>query len=485
MESTVKAGGVTDSNQDWTEKYRPQTLSQVVGNKEATQKLKSWASKWIAGKPSDKAVILAGKPGIGKTTSAIALAEEMGWEVLEMNASDHRNRDAIKGFVGRSAVDDTFSESGDFVPYKEGKRTLLILDEADNIFGKEDVGGIDEIAKTIEKTEQPIVLIANDYYELARNSQTLKKLCKKIDFEPVQKGKIVSLLRQICENEGLEFEMGALRSIAERAEGDVRSAIRDLESLALGMKGPLTRKEVGALGSRNRKAEIFPTLKKILQNQDPLEAKESVKDLDEEPSNLIVWIDENLPREYDDSQELMNGYIWLARADIYLGRVRRRQWYGAWAYAIDAMTAGVCSAKNHPHRGWTKYAFPTWIRKMSSSKRERNLKGRISRKIAPKVHSTTAKVNSGSLPFLKVLFKREEGIREKLVDECGLTRAEAAHLLGSPPDSKVVRTLFWERQKEEEEQEKEVKEEKEEKKKKEDDEEEKEEDEQQRSLLEF
>ncbi len=471
------------TSEDWTERYRPEKLSQVIGNDDATRKLKSWASAWVDGKPTQKAVVLAGKPGIGKTTSALALANEMGWEVLEMNASDHRNREAIKNFVGRSAVDDTFSVSGDFVPYKEGKRTLLILDEADNIFGREDKGGIDEIVKTIRRTEQPIILIANDYYDLTRRSQTLKNLCKKIDFEPVKKSTIVALLKKICKNEWIEYEIRALRAIAERAEGDVRSAIRDLESLSLGLRGALTLKEVDALGSRKKEAEIFPTLKVILQNKNPIKAKESINDLDEEPSNLIVWIDENLPREYEDPEELSEGYFWLSRADVYLGRVRRRQWYRAWVYANEAMTAGVCSSKKRGHGGWTKYAFPSWIRKMSDSKRERNIKNSISSKIAPKIHSTSGKVNSRFLPYLKPLSKRDLDIKKALVEECGLTQGEMAFILNSRKDSKKIKYLFAEKEEKKEETydgEKSVGEDDEKEEEKE-----KEEEEQQRSLLEF
>jgi len=486
MDSKSKQRETTDASQDWTEKYRPKTLSDVVGNKEATRQLKSWASEWISGKPTSRAVILAGKPGIGKTTSAIALANDMGWEVLEMNASDHRNRDAIKAFVGRSAVDDTFSESGDFTPYNEGKRTLLVLDEADNIFGKEDKGGIHEITKTIKKTEQPIVMIANDYYDLTRRSNTFKKLCKKIDFQPVKKAKIITLLKEICENEGIGYDIGALRAISQRAEGDVRSAVRDLESLALGRKKGLTIGDVDALGNRKQKAEIFPTLKRILQDKDPHEAKRSIRNLDEKPSDLIVWIDENLPREYDDARELIAGYRWLSRADVYLGRVRRRQWYRAWIYAGDAMTAGVCSVKNRPHRGWTKYAFPTWIRKMSSSKKVRNLKDRVSRRVAPKVHSTSDKVNFGFLPFLKVLFKTDVEMRQNIVDQWTLNRDEVAFLLDVDVNSREIQNLFSRPEDEMEEKKgKEQGDKEKRKKEKKEKEEENEEDEKQRSLLEF
>ncbi len=465
----------SETSEDWTEKYRPKDLSQVVGNRDSRNELKGWASKWVSGKPSKKAVILAGKPGIGKTSSALALAKTMGWEAIEMNASDQRNKDSIKNFVGRSAVDDTFSESGEFTPYKDGKRTLLVIDEADNIFGKEDTGGINEIKSMIRKTEQPVILIANDYYDLTRRSSELKGLCKKIDFEPVDKKDIIRMLKDICKKENIEYRRNVLNSIAKNSEGDVRSAVRDLESIAAG-KDRITHDDLSVLGSRNKEVEIFPTMEKILQNKNPIEAKKSVRYLNEEPADLITWIDENLPREYDDDMELYLGYDWLSRADVYLGRVRSRQNYRLWSYATDLMTAGVCSAKNHKHSGWTKYAFPTWIRKMSQSKGKRSMKKRISEKLAPKIHSTTKKIRSEYFPYFVYFFREEKEFRKRIVDEVELEESEVAYLLNVKKDSTKVKSLFADETEEIEEERREEKKE---------DKEEKADQEQQKSLLEF
>jgi len=472
MES--KSREALQKKKDWTEKYRPRDLSGVVGNREAIRELKSWAGKWVSGKPDKKAVVLAGKPGIGKTSSALALANHMNWQVLEMNASDQRNRESIKKFVGRSAVDDTFSESGEFTPYKDGKRTLLVIDEADNIFGKEDRGGISEITSTIRKTEQPVILIANDYYDLTRRSNELKTLCKKIDFDVVDKKKIKTHLKKICKREGIEYERNVLDRIADYSEGDLRSAVRDLESVAAG-KERIEMDDLTVLGSRNREADIFPTIKKILKNKNILEAKKSVRYLDEEPSDLITWIDENLPREYEDDSELYEGYRWLSRSDVYLGRVRRRQAYQLWRYSTSLMTAGVCSAKNHRHSGWTRYSFPQWIRKMSGSKGKRSMKRKISRKIAPKIHTTTDKFRSQIFHYIVYLMKAEKGFREHAVKAWDLNPREVAYMLGKEEGSEVIRSLF-------EEKEEVAKSEKDEDQK---EEEERQEEKQQRSLLEF
>ena len=81
---------------DWTEKYRPQTLDCVVGNPTAVNSLRAWARSWEKGIPEVRVAVLRGPPGVGKTTSVEALAREMGWSIIEMNASDQRTGKAIE-----------------------------------------------------------------------------------------------------------------------------------------------------------------------------------------------------------------------------------------------------------------------------------------------------------------------------------------------------------------------------------------------------
>ncbi len=434
---------------DWTERYRPESLEGVAGNAKAKNDLRAWAREWDSDTiPKNKAVILAGKPGVGKTTSAIALARDMGWEALEMNASDDRNKDAIRQFIGRSAVDDTFSAGGDFIPYKKGKRTLLILDEADNVFGNEDRGGIVEIKNTVQKTQQPMILIVNDYYGLKNRSKDLSQMLKKIDFKAVSVGDIVGLLKNICDEEGISADYFVLKSIAERAEGDVRSAVRDLQTVAAG-RDKLVMDHLEVLGYRNREAEIFPTIRKILHDGDPLEARQSIRELDEEPRNLITWIEENLPREYRYPKELSGGFDYLSKADIYLGRVIHSNYYRFWAYSNDLMTAGVCSAKTGSHRGFNKYAFPTWIRKMFSSKGRRSIINRLSYKIAVNTHTTSLRAKSDILPYFSVLFSNDEEFRRTMVKEIKINPEEAAYLLDTKVRAKVVNELYREEKEEE------------------------------------
>ena len=82
--------------QKWTEKYRPKSLKQVRGNDKAINTMRKWATAWEQGAPVKKGLILAGKPGTGKTSAAHALAIDYKWGVIESNASDARNAENIK-----------------------------------------------------------------------------------------------------------------------------------------------------------------------------------------------------------------------------------------------------------------------------------------------------------------------------------------------------------------------------------------------------
>src|SRR5881409_2430165 len=140
----------------WAEKYRPKSLRDVVGNPTAVADLERWARSWEKGAPDRRAVILAGPPGTGKTSAALALARDMGWAVVEMNASDRRNAEAVREVALRGAVTQTFSDSADFLTTAAGGRKLVVLDEADNLFGRQDTGGIGAIVDTIRQARQPI-----------------------------------------------------------------------------------------------------------------------------------------------------------------------------------------------------------------------------------------------------------------------------------------------------------------------------------------
>ena len=367
---------------NWAERYRPKTLNEIVGNKNALTALKKWAISWERGRPQKKAVILSGDPGVGKTTAANALAKDMNWTVVELNASDARNYAVVKDVAMRGAVHQTFDTFGNFQTIEKGGRKLIILDEADNLYegrasgraGASDLsdrGGKRAIIETISKTQQPIILIVNDQYGLTKGQgAALKNMCQIIRFYRPEKGEVRDLLRTMAIREKIDVEAKAIDIIAERSEGDVRGAINDLELLAIGRR-TVSAKDTEVIGHRDPKQSIFEAMDKVFKTKSLTLARSAMMNVDETPEDLILWLDENIPREYTDVEDLVNAYDMLSRADIFLGRVYRRQHFRMMAYASDLMSGGVCTAKKDVYRGPSKVQFPMYLIRMSRSKQDR------------------------------------------------------------------------------------------------------------------
>ena len=435
----------------WTEKYRPKSLSEVVGNAKAVAELRKWAEDWEHGHARKKAVILAGAPGTGKTSAAHALAADMKWGVLELNASDSRNYSAIKRVAFSGAVHDTFSDTGEFISARAGGRKLIILDEADQLHestergadGRDlgDRGGKRAIVETVSRTRQPVVLIVNDRYGLTREGgEALKDLCQVIRFDRIRRDVIRAALRRICESEGISWAPEALEELAARAGGDLRAAVNDLQSLTAGTMF-LRMESLNALGSRDERAQIFDTVVDILKGTSVERARAAMRKLDETPEFVLLWLDENVPLEYRHPDDLDRAFGMLSRADVFLGRVSRRQQYSLWGYASDLMSAGVALAKRRKYSEFNRYRFPLWLVKRARLRGGNRVQRELLEKIGAYTHRSGYAARHQMLPLFRQLFDSDHNFAVRFVRELHLEPEHIAYILEVESISPRVRSL--------------------------------------------
>jgi len=438
--------------EDWTEKYRPQHLVEVMGNPKAVGELRKWAEHWEAGAPKKRGVILAGDAGIGKTSAALALARDMGWGVIELNASDVRNAESIRRIATTGALNETFTDEGEFISVKEGGRKLIILDEADNLFERvegssydddvSDRGGKRAIIETVTRTAQPVVLIVNDYYALTRGSGVrLKSLCQTIRFKKVSKPSVRKRLADICKKEGIRISPRALDIVAEHSGGDMRSAVNDLQSLSNGRK-EIREGDTDSLGYRDTARTIWDAVRGVLKSTSARSARESLRDLDETPDFILQWIGENLPLEYRKPEDLVRGYEAISRADVFLGRTRRRQHYRMWAYASDMMSAGVAVAKRERYGGYVKYQFPSWLLRMSRSREDRGTRKSVAGKIGGHCHISKSSAMSEVMPTFQYLFQNDKEFMLSMALKLDMEGAEVGWLLADKADAHRIRHVM-------------------------------------------
>jgi len=415
---------------EWAEKYRPQTLKEIVGNKKAVQDLRTWAEKWLSGIPERRAVILHGPAGVGKTSTAHALARDLGWEVIELNASDQRTAGVIEKVAGSAASMNTLF----------GGKRLIILDEADNLHGTADRGGMRAIAGIIKSTLQPIVLIANEIYGL---TPTIRNLCLEIKFGSVQSRSMVPALKKVCESEGILCSLEAVQQIAEGAGGDLRSAINDLQAAATGRKA-LEVEDISTSG-RDVKENIFKAMQRIFKSTDCKKALEAARGLDESPEDLVHWIDENLPVQYASKdgnlEDIKTGFGYLSRADLYLGRVKKRQNYRMWRYASMLMVCGAAVSKTRPYPGFIKYQPPSLWKRMGQIRSKRDLRDNIASKIGEYSFESMRYSRNNLLELYSRMLKNEESAIE-ITAGLGLELEELIYLSGSTKASKKLQKIY-------------------------------------------
>ncbi|MFH1199892.1 MAG: AAA family ATPase [Candidatus Micrarchaeota archaeon] len=396
----------------WTAKHAPASMSEFAGNPEAVAEARKWAADSARGKPV-KPLLLFGPCGVGKTALAHCLANEMGWQVIESSAGDLRDAESLSRLYGAAC-----ESAGLFA-----QQRLILVDEADAVSDRSEFSALESIVK---QSRQPVMLIANDAWNPKLSG--LRFSCVSVEMRKVNSATIRRVLDSIAAKEGADAFFA--EEISKSAAGDLRSAINDLQA-SVGM--PLTG-GIFELFSREREESTFNAVRKVFKAATYAEASQAGKSFDtQEFSFFVRWLEENVPMEYEDVSEIAQAFSWLSRADIFSGRIMRRQHWGFLKYARALSVCGVALSKRQPYHKFTKYSFPSILKTLGQSKKSRNLMLGAVRKTASKLRVSMEDAR-GMLPQLAQCPGMANGL--------GLSEDEAALVeelyAGAAPKAKVA-----------------------------------------------
>jgi len=354
-----------------SEKYKPNSLKEVVGQTELIVKVSDWIKKWKPG----KALLVYGPTGTGKTLIIKLIAKEMKMVLFELNASDERSASSIKERLLPAAKEGSLSN-----------KRLILIDEADS-FGQSDRGGIAEVIKAIKESANPIILIANDAYDYKLRS--LRGYCELLKVRRISKNSIEKKLTEIALKERLNVDKEVIERIAENADGDMRSAMNDLifssESIY-----------------RDKEKNIFEVLNTVFRSNDLRRTLQAIDRSDKDLEELFWWIEQNIPLEYQDPALIVKVFEILSKADIFRSNITKNQNYRFIKYMKDMMAS--ISLLENPQKRFIMYRPPGRFITLGSTK--------VSRKEAEEFYKSlglncSMKKMKEQSPYLKIILGKK------------------------------------------------------------------------------
>ena len=349
------------------EKYRPKKYSEIIGQDKAILEIKSFLQEF----PRKKALLLYGPAGTGKTTLATVAALENSCEIFELNSSDLRNRIKLEEVLKPASAQTSL--------FKKGK--ILLVDEVDGVTGT-DIGGIPELVRIINQSSHPLIITGNDIWQ--SKLAPVRPLCRLVEMKSLDIDTIAEYLKKIGEKEGVQENTHFLKQLAIKSQGDIRAALNDLQAYSIDKDSPVD------MGKRNKEESIFNILKLLFhERQNFLELFDTTEmSLDE----ILLWIEENIPREYRDSESLAKAYQALSKADIFRGRIYRQQFWRFLLYQNAFQSAGIAYAKKQAKYGFVKYERPKRVLKIWLNNQKNAKKKTIANKYARLVHCSIRRI---------------------------------------------------------------------------------------------
>ena len=387
--------------------YSPKKVSEIESNREQVSKIIEFIKNFKIQKK--KALLIYGPTGTGKTSHVYTIANELNLEILELNASDFRNSDSIKSIVGSASKQQSLFF----------KSKIILIDEVDGISGQQDRGGLQALIEVIEESSFPIIITSNDI-EIEKLSSLLRKV-NLLEFKPVENKTIYKILRDICDNEKINYEEKDLVEISENINGDLRAAMLDLDNFVI-------RKNLilNDYGIRNVKDNAYKTTFNLFNNINFLDSLNDLENSDEDIIDMsrmkvspILFNNENsIIYLVEENIKDLDKFDILSKADLLHGRIYKQQYWRLLNYinyhlAYSSLNQPIIKVRKSFRSPKNNFKLWQLISKRRSS---------IVERLAKQFHCSKAKINRDIYPFLKVM------LNEKIANYLNLDEDDLAYI---------------------------------------------------------
>jgi replication factor C large subunit len=372
----------------WSEKYRPERVEQMVGNEDARLASVKWLATWVSG---SKPLLLIGPPGTGKTTLVRALVRQFGYDMVEMNASDTRNKEILK-----ARIVPVFQNVSLFA-----KRILLFLDEVDGISGREDSGGLDTLVDLMKEPTVPVIMAAN---EKSAKIKDLAKVCKKVEFSPVPPRLLMLFLDHVLQEEGEKLGPGDKISLVTNSGGDIRSLLNGAQSRLAGYATGSNKDVVeidiaeainGYFGSSDLEQASKFISKADASYPDP---RYSVMTPEARRKDMIAALYSSIVSSHADPAAVASMLDVLSKVDIQVGRANAGRHWSLLRHVDKMISGALYEISRNKGIKYAQYSMP-WPAMGPIFARSQSTR-KILSELAPAVHTSKSAAGSTVLPYL-------------------------------------------------------------------------------------